>query len=61
MLSDRVFQNILPLNDRELCPYEDIFYIRYLEETCCSEIIAYFSSCKELCQDSRDNIIGTFI
>ena len=21
MLSDRVFQSILPLNDRELCPY----------------------------------------
>ena len=25
MLSDRVFQSILPLNDRELCPYEEIF------------------------------------
>ena len=24
MLSDRVFQSILPLNDRELCPYEDV-------------------------------------
>ena len=23
MLSDRVFQSILPLKDRELCPYED--------------------------------------
>ena len=23
MLSDRVFQSILPLNDRELCPHED--------------------------------------
>ena len=26
-----------------------------------SQIIAYFFSCKELCQDSRANIIGTFI
>ena len=25
MLSDRVFQSILPLNDRELCPYEEVF------------------------------------
>ena len=25
MLSDRVFQSILPLNDRELCTYEDVF------------------------------------
>ena len=25
MLSDRVFQSILPLNDRELCPY----FIKY--------------------------------
>ena len=25
MLSDRVFQSILPPNDRELCPYEDVF------------------------------------
>ena len=24
MLSERVFQSILPLNDRELCPYEDV-------------------------------------
>ena len=24
MLSDRVFQSILPLNDRELCLYEDV-------------------------------------
>ena len=24
MLSDNVFQSILPLNDRELCPYEDV-------------------------------------
>ena len=24
MLSDKVFQSILPLNDRELCPYEDV-------------------------------------
>ena len=27
MLSERVFQSILPLNDRELCPYEDVFTI----------------------------------
>ena len=25
MLSDRVFQSILPLDDRELCPYEEVF------------------------------------
>ena len=25
MLSDRMFQSMLPLNDRELCPYEDVF------------------------------------
>ena len=25
MLSDRVFQSILPLNDRELCSYENVF------------------------------------
>ena len=25
MLSDIVFQSILPLNDRELCPYEEVF------------------------------------
>ena len=25
MLSDRVLQSILPLNDREFCPYEDAF------------------------------------
>ena len=25
MLSDRVFQSILPLNDKELCPYEEVF------------------------------------
>ena len=25
MLSDRLFQRILPLNDRELCQYEAIF------------------------------------
>ena len=25
MLSDRVFQCILPLNYRELCPYKDVF------------------------------------
>ena len=25
MLSDRVFQSILPLKDRELCPYEEVF------------------------------------
>ena len=25
MLSDREFQSILPLNDRELCRYEDGF------------------------------------
>ena len=25
MLSDRVFQSIPPLNDRELCPYEVVF------------------------------------
>ena len=25
MLSDRVFQSILPLNDTELCPYEEVF------------------------------------
>ena len=25
MLSDRVFQSILLLNDRELYPYEDVF------------------------------------
>ena len=24
MLSERVFQSILPLNDRELCPYEEV-------------------------------------
>ena len=24
MLSDRVFQSILPLNDRKLCPYEEV-------------------------------------
>ena len=27
MLSDRVFQSILPLNDRELCPYEEVFTV----------------------------------
>ena len=25
MQSDRVFKSILPLNDRELCPYENVF------------------------------------
>ena len=25
MVSDKVFQSILPLNDRELCPYEEDF------------------------------------
>ena len=25
MLSDRVFQSVLPLKDRELCPYEEAF------------------------------------
>ena len=25
MLSDRVLQSILPLNDRVLCPYEEVF------------------------------------
>ena len=29
MLSDRVFQSILPLNDRELCPYERVFTFGY--------------------------------
>ena len=24
MVSDRVFQRILPLNDRNLCPYQDV-------------------------------------
>ena len=24
MLSDRVFQRMLPLNDGDLCPYEDV-------------------------------------
>ena len=60
MLSDRMFLSMLPLNDRELCLYED-FYFWYLEEICYSQIIVYFFSCKELCQDSRANIIGTFI
>ena len=27
MLSDRVFQRIVPLNDRELCPYEDVWIL----------------------------------
>ena len=25
MQSDRVFKSILPLNDKELCSYEDVF------------------------------------
>ena len=60
MLSDRMFLSMLPLNDRELCLNEDSlvfvsggdFY---------SQIIAYLFSCKELCQDSKVSIIGTFI
>ena len=40
MLSDRVFHSILPLNGRELCPYEDVFNFWYLEETFYSLIIA---------------------
>ena len=51
MLSDRVFQSILPLNDMELCQYEEFFYVWYLEQSFYSRIIAYFFSCKELCQD----------
>ena len=27
MLSDRLFQSTLPLNDSELCPYEDVFTV----------------------------------
>ena len=27
MLSDRVFQSILPLNDRELCSYEEVLLL----------------------------------
>ena len=50
MLSDRVFQSIL-----------GGFYFWYLDQTFYSQIIAYLFSCKELCQDSRANIIGTFI
>ena len=26
-----------------------------------SQVIAYFFSCEELCQDYRANVIGTFI
>ena len=36
-------------------------YFRYLEEIFYSQIIAYVFGCKELCQDSRGNIICTFI
>ena len=61
MLSDRMFQSILPLNDREALSIRGSFYFWYLEEIFYSQIIAYFFSCKELCQDSRANIIGTFI
>ena len=45
MLFDRVFQIILPLNDRKF-----LFTNHRL-----------FFSCKELCQDSRASIICTFI
>ena len=61
MLSDRVFQITLPLNDRELCPYEKVFTFGIWRRLFYSQIIAYFFSCKELCQDNRANIIGTFI
>ena len=54
MLSDRVFQRILPLNGRELCPLEDAFTFGIWS------MIAYFFNCKEFCEDSGANIIGTF-
>ena len=59
MLSDRVFQSILPLNNRELCPHGDVFTFGIWRRFY-SQIIPYFLSCKELCQDSRPNITGTF-
>ena len=33
MLSDRVFQRILPLNDRELCLYDDVFTFVFLNHS----------------------------
>ena len=61
MLSDRVFQSIVPLNDRKLCPNEEVFTFGIWRRLFYSQVIAYFFSCKELCQDIRANIVGTFL